>query len=284
MNDMFLIKVSNGLVSRLIGATRFGIGRVALVLCCLGFVLLSGCADETKFRPKVGGGLKRDTGDDPPPAAPPTNPSPGPDSSAIPSSSATAAEIPKINSNEQEQPTARKPATAGSANPPNSTAVPPRRVPVTRTRRSAANAAAPTSQMQLECNGKVLIRPLVLKPLLQASGRKTVWLLTSSAAEERAKAPAVCVRFETEGEDPEDWVGRPWSGQIFVQSADSRQVLGSELEGEVRLEFSVWDDAGVEGRILPGELQSSTGEKSVPYEGTFIATTEVSAAPEGESE
>jgi hypothetical protein len=71
---------------------------------------------------------------------------------------------------------------------------------------------------------------------------------------------------------------------MFVQTSGSRQILGTSLEGEVRLEFSVWDEEGAEGRILPGELQSSTGEKPVSYEGTFTATTQVATAPEGESE
>jgi hypothetical protein len=129
-----------------------------------------------------------------------------------------------------------------------------------------------------------LIRPLVIKPLLQVPGRKTVWLLTSSLDEDRPTPPAVCLRFETDGDDPAELVGRPWSGQMFLQTSTSRQILGTALEGEVRLEFTAWDDEGAEGRILPGELQSLAGEKSVAYEGTFVAGTEGGNPSDGETE
>jgi hypothetical protein len=147
-----------------------------------------------------------------------------------------------------------------------------------------SNSNSPASQLQLECNGKLLIRPLVIKPLLQVPGRKTVWLLTSSLDEDRPTPPAVCLRFETDGDDPEELVGRPWSGQMFLQTSSSRQILGTALEGEVRVEFTAWDDEGAEGRILPGELQSLGGEKPIPYEGTFVAGTEGGNQSDGETE
>ena len=255
-------------------------GWLPLVVPLVGLMLISGCGDESKFRPKVGGGLKRDAGDEPAPASVPN--SPGSPVTAQPA--ATGGDVAMSRTQGGEPPAPPSPPSAGPTN-----SSPPGGAPVFRPRRPAArrpgaDGAAPASQMQLECNGKVLIRPLVLRPVLQAPGRKTVWLLTSSADEERATSPAVCLRFETEGEDPEAWVGRPWSGQMFVQIAGTRQIFGTALEGEVRVEFSVWDAEGAEGRILPGELQSATGDKPVPYEGTFVATTQVATAPEGESE
>lgn len=256
-------------------------GRLLQIVLIFGLVLTTGCGDDGKFRPKVGGGLKRDVADDPSPAVPPIA-TVSPQGPSVTTPRAAGDDAPEIQTSEEK---ATAPPSSSPTNPAAANVAPVvrqrRSVPI---RRSGGEAAPLSSQMQLECNGKLLIRPLSLKQLLQAPDRKTVWLLTSSAAEDRVRAPAVCVRFETEGEDPDHWLGRPLSGQMFVQMSDARQVLGSALEGEVRLEFSVWDDAGVEGRILPGELQSSSGEKSVPYEGTFIATTEVSAAPEGESE
>jgi hypothetical protein len=260
----------------LAGWRRLSVWMVALVL-------LTGCGDETKFRPKKGGGLRRDSGDELPLATvPESTPSASGASAATPPVT-TGSEPPQPRSEGVQPVSPSAPATAPSAAAaaPVSTS---RRPPVARVRRPGAGDAPTMSQLQLECNGKLIIRPLVLKPLLQAPGRKTVWLLTSSADEDRVTPSAVCVRFETEGEDWEGLVGRAWSGQMFVQTSGSRQILGTSLEGEVRLEFSVWDEEGAEGRILPGELQSSTGEKPVSYEGTFTATTQVATAPEGESE
>lgn len=281
MNGTMLMTHGGRLACRLVEATRVDCRWRTPLLCGFVLCLICGCGDDTKFRPKVGGGLKRDTGDEPTSSSS-VPPSAG--STAIPTAVATTdvgaqSQPPEMNTPGPTNPT--------STNPPGTQAAAfplPRRASVQRARRSRADSTSLASQMQLECNGRLLIRPLVLKPLLHVAGRKTVWLLTSSPDEERARGPAVCVRFETDSNETENLLGRPWSGQLFVQTADARQIFGTSLEGEVRIEFSAWDEERVEGRILPGELQSATGEKSVPYEGTFTATTQVSAAPEGESE
>lgn len=282
MNNV-LMKSLRDRAMRLTQSGRQRAGWRRLSVWMVAFVLLTGCGDETKFRPKQGGGLRRDSGDEPPLATVPESTPSASGASAAPPPVTTRSETPQPRSEGVQPVSPSAPATAPSAAAaaPVSTS---RRPPEARVRRPGAGDAATISQIQLECNGKLVIRPLVLKPLLQTPGRKTVWLLTSSADEDRVTASAVCVRFETEGEDWEALVGRAWSGQMFVQSSGTRQILGTSLEGEVRLEFSVWDEEGAEGRILPGELQSSTGEKPVPYEGTFTATTQVATAPEGESE
>lgn len=282
MKRKVLMKSRRGLVP-----CRSGKGRdqnwERLAGWMVGLVLLTGCSDETKFRPKQGGGLKRDSGDDPPVAAATENLSSAAGAATAVPPASTGGEAAQSRSGVDQSVASPTPADAPKA-PAAPSTLTSRRAPVARVRRPGTDASAPMSQMQLECNGKLIIRPLVLKPLLRVPGRKSVWLLTSSADEDRVTAPAVCVRFETEGEDWEALVGRAWSGQMFVQTSGTRQVLGTALEGEVRVEFSSWDEEGAEGRIWPGELQSSNGEKPIPYEGTFMATTQAATTPEGESE
>jgi hypothetical protein len=268
-----LLKCQGGLSGRFLPVPRW-LSVLSLMLC-----FLSGCGDESKFRPKVGGGLKRDTGDEPATSAPPGGAS---TPAALPT---TTGGEPSPAKTRDESPSPPPLTPAPSSPPASPTATIPRRAPVARVNRSRGGGTnSPASQLQLECNGKLLIRPFVIKPLLQVPGRKTVWLLTSSVDEDRPMPPSVCLRFETDGDDPADLVGRPWSGQMFVQTSSSRQILGTSLEGEVRLEFTAWDEEGAEGRILPGELQTLAGEKPVPFEGTFVAGTEVASQPEGESE
>jgi hypothetical protein len=251
---------------------------LALVLC-----VLSGCGDETKFRPKVGGGLKRDTGDEPETTPPPANPSSPGAPPATPGSTPSSGTA-RDGTPSATVPTAAPATPSTTSSPASATETTPRRTPVARVTRSRGGTNSPPSQMQLECNGKLLIRPLVIKPLLRVPGRKAVWLLTSSTNEDRPSPLSVCLRFETDGDDPANLVGRPWKGQLFVQNSSSRQLLGTPPEGEVHLEFTAWDEDGAEGRILPGELQALAGEKPVPYEGTFVAETEIASQQSGDAE
>ena len=252
-----------------------------VVLLCPFLFGMSGCGDETRFRPKMGGGLKRDAGDDSPVTPPPAEPvvsTPGtptsPNASSPPSPQATVVTTETVRA---------EPPRAGVMNSSTGGAIPStKRAARPRLRRPGETPQQ--SRFQLECNGQVVIKPLMLKKLLQAPGRNIVWMMTSSPDEDRARPPAVCLQFETEDDSPETLLGRRIHGRLFVQASANSQIFYTPHDTDVILEFSTWDDEGVEGRILPGEFLATGSDKPVSYTGTFIAGPANSAGSEGESE
>jgi len=236
-----------------------------------------GCRDESRFRPKVGGGLKRDSGDDPP-ALPSDAPNP-----VVVANPTTTRRM------DDEKPAANPLPTAPDSSPmpreASGTTAPvaTRKVGSPRARKPGVAGQSPTG-LKLECDGSHFIRPLLLKRLLQTPDKRTVWQLTSSLDEDKPSGPAVCLQFETEGDNPENWVEKRMKARMFVQTSAGAPIFFTSIDSAVEIEFSIWDEEGVEGRLLSGELQSTAGDRPVTCQGSFVTGRQDSGSGQGESE
>jgi len=236
-----------------------------------------GCRDESRFRPKVGGGLKRDSGDDTP-ALPPEASNPV----VVDNSTATRRmddEKPATNPLPTAPESSPTPQEAPRITAPAAT----KKVGSPRTRKSGVAGQTPTG-LKLECDGTHFFGPLLLKRLLANPDKRTVWQLTSSIDEEKPSGSAVCLQFETEGDNPADWVQKRMKARMFVQTSAGAPIFFTAIDSAVEIEFSIWDEEGVEGRLLSGELQSTAGDRPVTCQGSFVTGRQDSGSGQGESE
>jgi len=157
----------------------------------------------------------------------------------------------------------------------------PRRPSAPRVQRNVNGTSLP-SRFQLECNGSIIAQPVYLKKMYQTPNGRTVWMLTSSLDEKQPRTPAVFVRFETESDSPEILISKSWKARLFVQRTSRDPVYFTPPGGTAEIEFSAWDDNGVEGRVLPGELQASADGKLHAVEGKFLAGPATAPLTQGE--